>query len=965
MNSYTDTRIIECARLHSEEALSGNNQNYSLWTNNLTDIIHLDAGDQISLHGAMISERGAGQSQSIEIKGVELGPQKNYTFTEINSSGNASDRIPFGHEIMLANLSTKTVNIRDDTAVFLMSYYITADGHNYIQLPRRWWWNHQITQTDNYTNRDIGEGSSGIDMGRSLWDPFNASTGTATSYHDTFQLFDDYYQQSDNRYGYSKLKNDGRRYTIMIRDRTYYSQESAVADAVNYVHPLPGQNVRDPENCSYFKYTELKEIQIPKGFNSPDYIATEVTRQLQEVTEKKTFSYRVDADLTGNASRPGFPITQYTTYSTQTYKPFECAWHFNEDTKSRFLQYINVSNDDHNASGWDYHNQYSIVGCLRPELYETGRQINRVEEKYYGIEGTGVQYDIDVDNHVYLVTKLTYTKENLDRWKAFLEAQEKYPEVFNIFSDTRTPYDKRDTIENCRWFHINRYTNASMSINGDQIYAQLGWGGYLKPSWRTTQQLSALIMPYVYDSSQKDTYYTNPDDGRNQLTYGCFGRSSTFNQIKIKLTAHNGWGSNLFNHLLVGGKIESTRSCGFDQHFSAVGCPWILPYSGITSEPATYDDAGNYISGLMFPNGTLNANGQNLSTKSHISQLYLGADSPELNWDGTHFSIAGLHTAINRGNDHRAGVEYPTAHPQDINTEAGDVVYKINPVELYHDWTPTRMPYRAQTFIYKNASHIDANKYTASFFNENLTPWQIYDASCGVFIEDFNLTEEEWQGSFWERLGFSYKQFHSSKNTRLSRIDYGNANDLSVITTNSEIDEGDTKIYYQNFFKAPMYTNMLPQIGTLLTIPEGGGDSEDALEYFPQIIQKTQSINIIADNLPTRMIRGYYAVRSNILENNPFIGGKKNNTIMPIIAIVDKINGDGDFYFQQESPLVFTITKPLRLASITCSITDPDGSFANTNEQNTVLFKLVKNKQVTFNVLQELLQGQKGGQPKM
>ena len=52
----------------------------------------------------------------------------------------------------------------------------------------------------------------------------------------------------------------------------------------------------------------------------------------------------------------------------------------------------------------------------------------------------------------------------------------------------------------------------------------------------------------------------------------------------------------------------------------------------------------------------------------------------------------------------------------------------------------------------------------------------------------------------------------------------------------------------------------------------------------------------------------------------------------------DKINGDGDFYFQQESSLVFTITKPLRLASLTCSIHDPDGSYARVSEQSTVLF---------------------------
>ena len=73
MDQYTDLKILECNRLHSEEALSNNNENYAHWTNNLQDIVQLDAGDKVSLYGAMVSERGAGQGSTIEIKGESLG----------------------------------------------------------------------------------------------------------------------------------------------------------------------------------------------------------------------------------------------------------------------------------------------------------------------------------------------------------------------------------------------------------------------------------------------------------------------------------------------------------------------------------------------------------------------------------------------------------------------------------------------------------------------------------------------------------------------------------------------------------------------------------------------------------------------------------------------------------------------------------------------------------------------------
>ena len=163
----------------------------------------------------------------------------------------------------------------------------------------------------------------------------------------------------------------------------------------------------------------------------------------------------------------------------------------------------------------------------------------------------------------------------------------------------------------------------------------------------------------------------------------------------------------------------------------------------------------------------------------------------------------------------------------------------------------------------------------------------------------------------------SHDQFHSSTNTRLSTINFTNSNDLSIITTNAEINEGDTKLYTRNQYGVPLFYNRLPFGGT---IKDKNG--HNAVRFYPEIVQSTQSIEIVADNLPTRMIRGYYTIRSNVLEGTPFVGGKVNNTTMPIIGIVNKINGTGDFYTQESSLLEFIITKPLRLASITTSIHD-------------------------------------------
>jgi hypothetical protein len=960
MNQYTDLQIIECNRLHSEEAKANNNENFSLWTNNLQDIVHLDPGDKVSVHGAMISERGAGQSSSIEIKGQTLGFKQSFSYVNLSYT-NASDDLPTGYEVIKAIPTTQEIEVRDDTAHFKISYYINANCHNYIHLPRRWWWVPSRT-TENFSSNDDRS-----NFGMALSDPF------AT---DDYALYDDFYQLTGikgwgetavGRSGYlSKPKNDNSRYTIMVRDATYYSEESASGN----LEVSPG--FRDPENAIYYQYEELKKVEIEPGFNSPEFISEEFTRQLQKINERKTRFKRSATDLTDNPERPGHPIPMYQEFNAECYKAFNVASIYPNlgDTGTNnpavyFNYYINASNED-NASGFEYLQNYHIVACKRPELYTTGRLVNRdFNGDYLGIVGTGLKARYDGTKRfgtIGLSIDTEYTKENVEYWHDFILAQEKYPEVFKIFTDTRTPYNGTgDTIDTCRYCHINRYSNASMTIEGSY---QLGHGGYLRPTWNTnaSANFNSILLPFQYDSSQKDIFYENPEEGRNQKSYGCFGKNAS-GYIVIYPTEDNGSGSNLFLKLSDGSPglyIEEDRRIGYDMHFSAPGNTWILPYSGISQKPSNYDTRASIQTTYQLARNSdttlLQTYNYTLATNFFRGKLYIGADAPKLNWDGTNFAISDFHTAMNRGNEQSYEADW-VDDVQDRDPQADDIVFKINPVEQYGDWTPARMPYvRARTYVVQSGG-TDKNAQSP-IINMNYEPWTIYDSLCGINIEDFGLTENQWDGCLWDLLGFSYKQFHSSTNNRLQRIDTNNRNDLSVITTNAIVPEGETKFFSQNLYGVPLYNNMLQRTGILK-------DKHNVYQvaYYPPIVVKTSSIQIVADKLPTRMIRGYYTIRSNLLSETPFIGGKINNTTMPIIGIVDKINGDGDFYFGQESSLQFTVTKPLKLASLTCSIHDPDGSYANTSEQNTVLFKIEKNKNITFNVLQQILEENKGNVP--
>ena len=207
----------------------------------------------------------------------------------------------------------------------------------------------------------------------------------------------------------------------------------------------------------------------------------------------------------------------------------------------------------------------------------------------------------------------------------------------------------------------------------------------------------------------------------------------------------------------------------------------------------------------------------------------------------------------------------------------------------------------------------------------------------------------------------NYQFNNSNQNTRLERIDNSNINNLSVITTNALVQQSDSKIYVQNMWSAQLFNNMLPTGGTIFDkkVTSSPYNGSNMVTHFPEIIKATSSIQIVAENLPTRMIRGYYTIRSNILQGAPFVGGKQNNTTLPIIGIVNKENAGGDFYFQGETSMEFTITKPMKLSSLTTSVCDPDGSYAKCSKQSTVLFKIQKTRRQTFDIVAEIMANEK------
>ena len=79
MSGYTDTILVDCNRLNSEEKKAGNKTTPAIFTNKIGTGLKLNVGDRVSVHSGFISERGAGGGV-IELTGKVQ--RSSYSLTE-------------------------------------------------------------------------------------------------------------------------------------------------------------------------------------------------------------------------------------------------------------------------------------------------------------------------------------------------------------------------------------------------------------------------------------------------------------------------------------------------------------------------------------------------------------------------------------------------------------------------------------------------------------------------------------------------------------------------------------------------------------------------------------------------------------------------------------------------------------------------------------------------------------------
>lgn len=435
------------------------------------------------------------------------------------------------------------------------------------------------------------------------------------------------------------------------------------------------------------------------------------------------------------------------------------------------------------------------------------------------------------------------------------------------------------------------------------------------------------------------------------------------------------------------------RLIGYDLHFNAYGNASIMLYSGQLNNTGMEPTASSKLGSDFFYYGSNsyltaqqrepkeNISGSSPQTMQPIWQFcnttLVGANSLICQYDSDgkkRFQFGNLHTPEYIGNIFNAGA----TQEMPINPSANSVVYKINKRLTGSDFTPEMTPYKTDQGTTTAATANPTDKVNISQFNHNLHAWDtIYDAHSGVVFTNFGGSSDNerfWHKCLWGLLGFSYNQLNKQKylqdetsgvlnikdrQTLQTRLTPTNIDNSPFIYTNAFVKQADISIWRKNIYGGSLFTQQTPNQGTIYSAAEwASGANGSSIDNCPAIVIDATSMNYNAERQPTKMLRPYFLIKSNIVGDMKYIGSghhTEGGQLLPIVAVVNKENGFGDYYFQTETKNVFTITQPYTLSEITTSIHDPDMSPARVDKNSAVLYMIQKQNNNNLNVVQETL----------
>ncbi len=279
-------------------------------------------------------------------------------------------------------------------------------------------------------------------------------------------------------------------------------------------------------------------------------------------------------------------------------------------------------------------------------------------------------------------------------------------------------------------------------------------------------------------------------------------------------------------------------------------------------------------------------------------------------------------------------------------------------------------------FRYKN----DGNLFTMA--NTKIKLWSIFDAESGISIEDFGVDEAWSHDSLLGILGYQYTQLDNTTKTGnyQTRLTKDTMNIITPVTTNALITPLDTKLLNKNIWGGGLpnnpsvpYTAMTNIYGEKRIYDHPDGEvplgtervTESGAMNFNtprgminnEIIITQESAVFTANKLPRKMTIPYYLICSSLIDDKFYNGNIDGNTA-PIMGVVNRENGFGDYYFGGPSTNQFTITAPTTITEITTQILDPRMKPARVDEDSCIIYSIERQMNNNLDILSTLPQKQ-------
>lgn len=659
---YLDTILVECDR---QSASIKSTSDTSSWTNKQNSTLMLLPNDKVSVYSSYVNDVGSGQDNPIEFRGKSLNKTKTIKYTSVTAQS-----IKYVADVkkvyeIYDNVDTieQTIELKDNEASSIINFYKTMDGLNYIQLPRRF-----IPTTSALLASAVNEdrfwaSPDSTRLGRTLQefpilDPAGGIVKQDSNYYgyvpDDIRGFKNYeipvLPATTPVIGepiHFILKNDNTRYTIMEKTRNISPNQpglvwgtDAEIEVAKQKTYHPPYYAREPEFFDYVIKRERIDLNTNVGFSAAKNIADSLTKQFQSTREleREDFPQKDMSTLAPGTTAPALDFVLNKRVESNTYKTFEAGNEFlqKEEWYKRSLyngpttsladvtapvdgvhlvieagsvpQVYGVQKETDDLASY-YYNGFRFIACKRPEIYETGSELNDI----FGIptsenlsRANKVDTGLVLDIPYFTTTDGTVTgviveprtpSPQLLNFKAFLESQKNYPELFssetvrqilpptqnNYFNvATGASYINHSGNSAARFCHMDtfvhaddtRYANCDVvSYDVNRFDDPANPSGPKNEFWKLGQsyynyagtsqragtppanpatfnrdinndKTQSSPFYFHYDNSQMEEFYTDPCSKTNfttsKFTYGAFGKTITGDLV-----------SNNTNHIII------------------------------------------------------------------------------------------------------------------------------------------------------------------------------------------------------------------------------------------------------------------------------------------------------------------------------------------------------------------------------------------------------------------------------